>query len=334
MAELAVGGQAVIEGVMMRSPHCLAVAVRAPSGGIVLRRRPWISLAERWRFLRWPFCRGILVLAESLHNGISALNFSARVQEESSGARENPVSLWVTLGLAFVLALGLFAALPHFLTWALGALAGSESLSGGRSVTFHVVDGVIKFGIFLGYIVGISRIPDIRRVFMFHGAEHKSIYAFEKQEELTVENALKHTTLHPRCGTAFLLLVLVVAILIFTVVFPFVPAVSSVGFVNQLFFVLIKLFLLFPIAGMAYEVIRLAGKRPNSRWLRAAIWPGLMMQKLTTGEPEAAMVEVALVSLRTVLAAEKQYVESASAIPESQEEFASYASYLGKSEGV
>jgi len=375
MSELHVGGQAVIEGVMMRSPRCFAVAVRTPSGAILVRQRPWISLAQSWKILRRPFFRGVLVLAESLHNGISALNFSAAVAEagskEKQDAAENhaeaqvdqqgqrdqaqrrrveppsasaaagpkvaerSASIWITMGVAIVLALGLFAALPHFLTWGAGKLVESEALTGGRSVLFHLVDGAIKLAIFLAYVWLISLLPDVKRVFQYHGAEHKAIYTAERGEPLTVENARRHTTLHPRCGTSFLLVVLLAAVVIFTIVFPFVPAVSEVAVVNQLFFVLVKLLLLFPIAGMAYELIRLAGRRPDSRLLRLAIWPGLMTQKITTREPDDSQLEVALTSILAVLAKEKSLPPGADPSPggDNLEEFGSFEAYLESTKG-
>ena len=323
-----VGGQAVIEGVMMRSPHCFAVVVRTPTGSIVVRQRKWISLALKWKVFRWPFFRGVLTLGETLHNGISALNFSASVQEKAAGAKEQPASLWLTMGLAVVLALGLFAALPHFLTWGLGWLAGQEALTGGRSLSFHLVDGVIKLAIFVGYIVAISLIPDVRRVFMFHGAEHMSIYAFEQGQDLTVDNARTHTTLHPRCGTAFLLVVLLIAVVVFSCVFPFVPPVSSVTVLNHLFFVGVKLLLLFPIAGVSYEVIKAAGKFPRNPLLRLTVFPGLLMQRLTTKEPDEGQLEVAIASLKTVVAAERRFADNPDEkFVESQTEFESFASF-------
>jgi len=302
----------------------------------MVRQRPWISLAQRWRFWRWPFFRGILVLCESLHNGISALNFSARVQEDAADAEETPVSVWLTFAIAMVMALGLFAALPHFLTWGLGWLTDAAALTGGRSFWFHIVDGIIKIAIFVGYIVAISLLPDVRRVFMYHGAEHMGIYAYEGGEELTVANASHHATLHPRCGTSFLLVVLLTAILVFTLVFPFVPRVSEIGVVNQLFFVFVKLLLLLPIAGSSYEVIKLAGKHPDSRGLRLFIWPGLMLQKITTREPDESQLEVSIASLKTVLAAERSYELAASreepTPASSQQEYETFEEFLRKLE--
>ena len=314
---------------MMRSPRCLAVVVRSPSGSLVVRQRPWISLAKKWKFFRWPFCRGVLMLGESLHNGISALNFSAQVQEEQADATETPASLWVTVGLAVVLALGLFAALPHFLTWGMGKVFDIDTLTTGKTMSFHLVDGVVKLAIFLAYVWGISLLPDIRRVFMYHGAEHKGIYAFENGEELTLDNVRKYTTLHPRCGTSFLLVVVLVAIVVFTAVFPLVPVPSESMVANQFFFVFVKLLLLFPIAGVAYEVIRFAGKHPEKRWLRAFIWPGLMTQKITTRSPDDDQLEVAIASLLAVLEVEKSFDRSElTEVAVKQEEFESFSAYL------
>ncbi len=314
---------------MMRSPHCLAVVVRTPEGKIIVRQRKWISLAEKWGFWRWPFFRGILTLGESLHNGISALNFSASVQEDPGEALEKPSSLWLTMIVAVLMALGLFAALPHFLTWGVGWLAGSDDLTGGTSVLFHLVDGVIKLAIFVGYIWAISLLPEIRRVFQYHGAEHKGIHAYEKGQDLTVENASTHTRLHPRCGTAFLLVVLLTAILVFTITFPFVPVMSDILVVNHLVLVGIKLVFLFPIAGLSYEVIKLAGKRPNQVFLHMAILPGLIMQRLTTQEPDEDQLEVSVASLRTVLQAEAAHEADPDAeITTRQEQYESFAEFM------
>ncbi len=314
---------------MMRSPHCLAVVVRTPDGKIIVRQRKWISLAEKWRFWRWPFFRGILTLGESLHNGISALNFSASVQEQPGEALEKPSSLWLTMTVAVVMALGLFAALPHFLTWGVGWLAGSDNLTGGTSVVFHLVDGAIKLAIFVGYIWAISLLPEIRRVFQYHGAEHKGIYAYEKGLDLTIENARMQTRLHPRCGTAFLLVVLFTAIIFFTLTLPFLPPASDIALVNHLVLVLIKLVFLFPIAGLSYEVIKLAGKNPEQRFLRLAILPGLVMQRLTTQEPDEGQLEVSVASLRTVLAAEAAHAANPETeITTTQEQYESFAEFV------
>lgn len=304
--KLHLGGQAVIEGVMMRSPHALAVAVRRPSGEIVVDERPWRSLGHRLAFLRWPFFRGSVVLMESLVNGIQALNFSAQqagAPEAGSTSADPPeeISPWAvatTLVLAFGLALLLFVALPHYLTAKSFGLAAD-------SVAFHLVDGLLKVGFLLLYILAISSLKDIRRVFMYHGAEHKTIFAFEAGEPLTVEQVQKHSTLHPRCGTAFLLFVVVVSILVFAALFPWLPRFSENFWLNNLAQVAIKLPLLFPIAGISYEFIRLAGRRSEHPLLRLAAAPGLWLQRLTTREPTPDQIEVAIRAVERALYLER-----------------------------
>ncbi len=309
-----VGGQAVLEGVMMRSPRCLAIAVRKPSGEIVVKEDVWVSIWEKLRFLRWPFLRGGVVLFESMHNGIKALSFSARhAGLEDEGVKpdatapatpeKEPTSLAITLTIVTSLAfgLGLFVALPHFLTWLFGKATGSLALQGGTAVAFHLVDGVIKMAIFIGYLWGISRMKEIHRVFQYHGAEHKSIYTYEKGLALTVDNARAQTRLHPRCGTSFLLIVLMTSILVFSMVTPFLPLFSETKWLNHLALVFVKIPLMFPIAGLAYEATKLSARRPNHPLVRAFVWPGLMLQKITTQEPDDSQLEVALAALKMTL---------------------------------
>ncbi|OGP58540.1 MAG: hypothetical protein A2V67_04255 [Deltaproteobacteria bacterium RBG_13_61_14] len=304
--KLHLGGQAVIEGVMMRSPHAFAVAVRKPSGEIVIAERPWRSLGHRFAFLRWPFFRGSVVLVESLVNGIQALNFSvnqAVPEAEGKPADQTPeeISPWAlasTLVLAIGLALALFVALPHYLT------ARSLGLS-AQSFAFHLVDGLIKVVFLVLYILGISLLKDIRRVFMYHGAEHKVIFAFEAGEPLTLEYVTNHSTLHPRCGTAFLLFVVVVSILLFAALFPWLPRFSQNFWLNNLAQIGVKLPLLFPVAGISYEFIKLAGKRPDHPVLRLAAAPGLLLQRLTTREPTPDQIEVAIRAVEAALYLER-----------------------------
>ncbi len=312
-----VGGQAVIEGVMMRSPRSFAVAIRRPNGEIAVREQVWHSLWERLRALRWPFLRGAVVLGESLHNGFTALHFSAA--EAAAHAAENPegskatdkpsadasgaspTALRFTMLIAVVLAVAVFVALPHALVWLLGTLTGSAALSDGQSLPFHAVDGAIKMAIFVVYLWAIGRLPDIRRVFMYHGAEHKAIATLERGLPLDVAHARAQSRFHPRCGTSFLLLAILVSIAVFAIVFPLLPAPTGRRWLDQVLFVLIKLPLLLPIAGLAYEAIRLGdrlGHTPFGRWLVA---PGLWLQRLTTREPGDGEIEVALVALRKTL---------------------------------
>ena len=343
--DLNVGGQAVIEGVMMRSPRSFAVAVRRRNGDIVLREGPWHSIWERFRFLRWPFVRGGVVLVEALHNGMSALTFAAnqaaeddieehRAKGGDGRAPDAPKELSKTaMTLTIVAALGIgllfFLVLPHYLTWLLGVATGVESLKDGQSAPFHVVDGIIKLAFFVTYVWLISKIPDIRRVFQYHGAEHKAIYAYENGEALTVENAQKYTTLHPRCGTSFILIVVMMSILVFFAVLPWIPAFSEKGWLNQMLLVFLKIPLMFPIAGLAYETQKLSAKASATNpFVRALIWPGLMLQKITTQEPTDAQVEVALVAVRKVLLREKSGAPAPSEREAGVERFGSFDDFL------
>lgn len=310
---------------MMRSPNSFAVAVRRADGKIVVRESRWISLSERYKFLKWPLFRGSVVLVESMHNGISALTFSANIaeqgleQEEQAKGTRKPKegvkqkktdevkkeamapSLWVTVGLAFIMAIGLFAFLPHVITWGIGLLVGSEALASGTDVAFHLVDGLVKMLILVGYMVGISFLPDVKRLFMYHGSEHKSIHAHERGIEMTVANAQQFSRFHERCGTAFLLTVLLAAVLVFSIVMPLVPKISDIGILNQAFFVLVKIPLLFPIGGIAYEILRLASRFPKNRVLQWVIWPGMMLQRITTKPPTDDQIEVAIAALEKTL---------------------------------
>jgi len=299
MDKISVGGQAVIEGVMMRAPHALAIAVRKPNGEVAVKEDVWCSLALRLSFLRWPLIRGSVVLVETLINGLQALAFSANqaLEEEKAKKKEtlSSFSLALIIGCAFGLGILLFVVLPHYLTVFIGEWQV-------ESVSFHLVDGVIKVILFIAYIYLISHLKDIERIFQYHGAEHMSIYAYEAGEALTVDNAKKYSTLHPRCGTAFLLFVFIISIVIFSAIFPFLPKFPTMGKGwSNLIYVGIKLPLLFPIAGLAYEVIKLSGKKPNHPILRVFIAPGLWLQRLTTRRPKEDQIEIALRALQGAL---------------------------------
>ena len=306
--DLRVGGQAVLEGVMMRSPNSYVVVCRLPDGRLAVRESPWRSVWNRLKFLRFPFLRGGVVLVEALHNGIDALSFSAKEQassleeaDEGGGAELSPAAVTGTIALSIALAFGIFIAVPHALAWAAGGLLGID-LKEGTSLPFHGIVGGFKALLFVGYLAAISRLPDIRRVFMYHGAEHKSIHAWEHGEELTVENARRHSRFHPRCGTSFLFLVIVVSVVVFSVAFAFMPVlVPGSRVANQALYVLIKLPLLFPIAGLAYEAQKLSSRAPDHPLVRFLIWPGMALQRITTVEPTDDMLEVAVLSLRKVL---------------------------------
>jgi uncharacterized protein YqhQ len=323
-----VGGQAVLEGVMMRSPRSLAVAVRRPDGTIVVREDAWVSIWERFKFLRWPFMRGAVVLIESLYNGIQALSFSAlhAATEEDDGkkdkpdVKESPKSAVGTIALSFLLAIGLFVGFPHLLTWGTGHATGIDL--DVESFAFHAIDGVYKLIIFIGYIAGISLIPEIRRVFEYHGAEHKVVNTYENGDELTVENARKWTTFHARCGTSFILFVLMLSVFLFAAVFPFVPRISDVALLNHLAMIGLKIPLMIPLSGLAYEINRFASKHPKQIWVQALVLPGRLMQKLTTREPKDDQLEIALSAMRAALRreAELKTIDSTQAIAIAREQ--------------
>ncbi|MGO8880076.1 MAG: DUF1385 domain-containing protein [Desulfomonilaceae bacterium] len=307
-----VGGQAVIEGIMMRAPKTFTVVVRRPDGQLSVREDRWYSPMEKWPLLKKPFLRGCVVLYEALFNGIQALTYSAQEALGEEEEKLSPLALAGTIGFALGGAILLFVVVPHLATLGIGALTGADL--GVRNVWFHVIDGIIKVSIFVGYIGLISMLKEIRRVFQYHGAEHKSIHAYERGDELTVENAKKYSTLHARCGTAFILLVLMLSILLFTIVFPFVPKdLFGNRIVTNIFFILVKIALLPPIAGISYELIRLADKSQNAVLL-FILSPGLWLQKLTTREPSDDQLEVAIVALKRTLQKEEEWAEIKNAL--------------------
>lgn len=300
---LAVGGQAVMEGVMMRNDDRLAIAVRRTDGCIVAQNRPWFSFPG-FGPLRKPFMRGFPILLETLINGIKALNFSAEIAVASEGEELKPWQLALTLAAAVGFAVLLFVILPHLVTVGMSLLGFSSGLKG---LSFHLWDGFFKASIFLGYILVISRIPDIRRVFEYHGAEHKTIWAYENHErEISVETTARQSRLHPRCGTTFMLFVMAISIILHAVLVPLVlvfwrpgnPVIEHAGIV------LFKLMLMIPISAIAYEAIRHAARistGPVAFVLRA---PGMLLQTLTTREPDAGQLEVAIVALHEALGTE------------------------------
>jgi len=278
-----IGGQAIIEGVMMQNGDRIAVAVRRQTDGEILVK----PLPSRFRFKKLgkiPFLRGLFRLFDMMSLGLRALNLSTQLAfpEEEQMSKG---STFVTFAIAIVVAIGAFMVLPLYLT------SFIPGLRLGNSIVFNLVEGLVRMSFFLVYLLLISRMKDIRRVFQYHGAEHKVVHTYEADEELTVENAQKHTTLHPRCGTAFLMTVFVIAILIF----------SLVGQPTLWVKILSRLLLLPVVAGVSYEVLRFSGRNYNRWWVRALAQPGLWLQKLTTGEPDDAMVEVAIASMKQVL---------------------------------
>ncbi len=313
-----IGGQAVLEGVMMRSPNFVSVAVRrTDTKKIVIKHDPYSTILRRYPLLAKPILRGVVTLVESMIQGMGALSFSAEIGGEAPGAKDEPeapgkkteslskAEIATSMIFAFGMGLLLFVALPHSIT----AVLTSDRFLGisPKSPLFHLIDGVFKMAILLGYVWAISRMAEIRRVFQYHGAEHKSIYAFEAGDELTVENARKYSTLHPRCGTSFLLFLVVISIAMFSILLPVLGLTnfSDVAWKNHLGMIAAKMVLMFPVAGLAYEVIKACACRMDDAFFRAVIAPGMLLQKLTTIEPDDTQLEVALASLRQCLRLEK-----------------------------
>ncbi len=288
-----VGGQAVIEGVMMQNGDRIAVAVRRQSDGEILVR----PIPARFRFKRIgqiPFLRGLFRLYDMMSLGLRALNLSTQLAfpEEEQLSRSGT---FFTFVVAITVAIGAFIVLPLYLT---NNIAG---LRLGNSVLFNLVEGFIRLGFFFLYLLVISRLKDIRRVFQYHGAEHKAVYTYEAGEPLTIENARAHTTLHPRCGTAFLMTVFVIAILVF----------SLAGNPTLWLKILSRLLLLPVVAGLSYEALRFTGRNYDRWWVRVLARPGLWLQRLTTAEPDDGMIEVALTVLRRVVDVEDVELEPA-----------------------
>ncbi|HEX9641789.1 MAG TPA: DUF1385 domain-containing protein [Candidatus Krumholzibacteria bacterium] len=300
--DLAVGGQAVIEGVMMRCPTAIATAVRTPGGKIVIQCKAYRGFAVRAKLHRVALLRGAVNLVESMALGMRALTFSAEqaLEEEDVGDRQTSLKdkllLGLTLVFAFALSLALFFYLPLLLTEWTGANSG---------FMFNVVDGFFRLAVFLAYILLISRLKDMRTLFQYHGAEHKTIHTFENGLELTAENAQGFTTLHPRCGTSFLMFVMLTSIFVFMLL----------GKPDTIGDRLLRLSFVPLIGGIAYEIIRFSGKHAGAKWIQPFIWPGLMLQRITTQEPTLEQLEVAVRALRAVLeasaaeAAERHYRE-------------------------
>ena len=282
ITDLAVGGQAVIEGVMMRDANKTATAVRLPNGEIEVETHPVTSIRERYPALNLPLIRGSVIMVESLVIGMRALSFSAQAAgEEDEQMTKKEIAM--TILFALVLASVLFIVIP----------TGAAHLAAAYTedpVVFNLIEGGIRLLVFLLYIWGISFMGGIRRVFQYHGAEHKTIHCYEAGEALTVENVQKFPRLHPRCGTNFLLIVMVVAI-VFHVFF---------GWPDLWLRILSRLAVLPVVAGVSYEIIRFAGRSEN-RIVRIMITPGLWLQYLTTRPPADEMVEVAIESLKAVL---------------------------------
>ena len=306
---MVVGGQAVIEGVMMRAPGMVATAVRRPDGSIAVRRERYVSLAEKNRVFRLPILRGAVGLIEMLIIGLRSLNYSAEAalgsdSGESPGNGTPPemnsagdnLRLAVAIAAALLAGAAIFFLVPLVVTTALFHVDQ-------QTLAFNMIAGVIRLALFLAYLVAISAMKDVSRVFEYHGAEHKAVFAFERQEGLSVESAAKQTRFHPRCGTSFLLIVMLVAILLFGLFDTLM--MYWLGSLSLPIRIATHLPLIPILGGISYEFIRISAKKSGTAIGRMIVAPGLWLQKITTKEPDESELEVALVALRSALGEER-----------------------------
>ena len=286
-----VGGQAIIEGVMMRSPWKVSIAVRIPNGSIVTNVKDQPMLSKTNRFFSLPIIRGVVNMVDSLILGLKALSLSATLAMDEKDEKLSTFDLTLAMLLAFGMFVGLFIALPTFLTSRIDRYIHS-------TILYNLIEGIIRVTIFLLYLFIISRMKDIRRIFEYHGAEHKTIFAFENNEELTLENVRKYTTRHPRCGTNWLMIVMIISIFIF----------SFLGRPGILMRIVSRIILVPIVAGLAYESIRLLSRYQDRGIAAILAYPGLLLQKITTQEPDDSQLEVAFTALKGCLKGEYEYV--------------------------
>ncbi|SHI73830.1 DUF1385 domain-containing protein [Thermoclostridium caenicola] len=298
-----IGGEALMEGVMMRGKSTMASTVRKGNGELVTTIKPYVPITKRHRILGLPIIRGAISMIESMVVGIGALMESAEYIEfeeaeskfdkwieKKFGDKSMTIIKFTSVLFALVMGIGLFMLLPNLVA----DLIPFDKETASGAFLANIIEGGIRIGIFLLYVWLVSKSRDMRRVFQYHGAEHKTIYAYENMEELTVENVRKHTRLHPRCGTTFIFVVVLISILIF----------ALTGWHSKLINMVIRLALLPVIAGVSYELFKLAA-RSNSKLVKLISVPGLLLQKITTQEPDDSMLEVAIASLKAVLEAEE-----------------------------
>lgn len=308
MRKTTIGGEALIEGVMMRGPDNIAIAIRKANGEITVEKQPLKTLAKRYRIFKLPILRGAVGIIESMIIGVKSLLYSAEfvdIEEENQekpskfevflekvfGDKLKDIMIYFSVFIALVFGIGLFMVLPYLLVMPLNI--DIKKTSG--SVFFHLFEGVVRISLFFGYIVLVSKLKDIQRVFQYHGAEHKTIHCYEQEEELTVENVKKYTTRHPRCGTAFLFVVMIISIIVFSFVRSDNPMINIAA----------RLLLIPVIAGISYEIIKFAGK---SDWkiMKLISAPGLALQRFTTLEPDDSQIEVAIEALNNVIVENKE----------------------------
>ena len=303
-----IGGQAVIEGVMMKGPKEMAIAVRKPDGEIIIEKKPVSEKIRKSKILKLPLIRGCVGFFDSMVTGVKSLMFSAQFfdiegEEESEskfdkwlerkfGDKVKDIVIYVSVVLSLIFSIGLFFLLPNFITELIAKISGMPVDGTVRTL----IEGGVRMLIFLGYILLVSQMKDIKRVFMYHGAEHKTIAAYEHGMELTVENARKGCRLHPRCGTSFLIFVMIVSVIVFLVIPKGLP-----WYMRAIF----KILLLPLVAGISYEIIKFAGRHEN--WFTKIIsMPGMWLQYITTREPDDSQLEVAIASIKAVIPDNKE----------------------------
>jgi len=297
--ETLVGGQAVLEGVMMRSPHAWAIACRRPSGEISVHSEPLERLSEKHKWMGWPVVRGVITLGHAMSLGFRALKFSANtaldeLMPEKTESKKLEISGWVaTVNIVF--SLGFFIFMYKFLPLVAATELKRVNPIFGERIVFNLVDGVIRIALFLLFIWGVSLFKDIRRVYEYHGAEHKTVYAFENGDPLEIPAVQKYTTYHPRCGTSFLMTVMIISILVYTLV-PVTTFWARFG---------IRIALLPVIAGVSYEIIRFAAKHRGSLFALMTA-PGMWLQRVTTQPPSDDQAQCAIVALNQAMELEKQ----------------------------
>lgn len=299
--KIEVGGQAVIEGVMMRSPNYYSVSVRNQKGKIITKTK---KTKKKNKLLKLFLIRGIVNLIEMLVLGIKTLTWSANQQTDKKEEKLTKGEIFWTIFISIFFVILFFIALPYFLTLLFGFVEEQ------KPIIFNLIDGIIKIALFLAYLFLISLMKDVKTLFQYHGAEHKSVYCFEAKKELTLKNVKKYSTKHPRCGTSFIFIVLIASVIIFALL-PILVIKFNPNF-NELN-VWIRKAILFPlriavipiIAGFSYELLKLSAKFKNNFIIKIIVLPGIWLQKITTKEPTNKQIEVALVSLKTVLKKEK-----------------------------
>ncbi len=303
LKKILIGGQAVIEGVVMRSPRYYSIAIRRKSGDIEIKIEKFESIVSKYKILAKPFLRGIVALVETMIFGFKTLSYSAEIYsldyEENKVEKKTPkkeknhnFEMTISLVISFAFGIFLFVLLPLWFT----NIIKSNFVSAQNHLIFNLIDGILRLIIFLLYIVVISFFKDVKRVFEYHGAEHKTVFAFENNDELSVENAKKYSTLHPRCGTNFMFIVIILSIFLISI------------FKVETFYLkfLLRLLILPIIASISYEIIRFLSNNFHKKWTKIFFSPGLLLQKFTTKEPDDKQLEIAIAALKSVMEKENE----------------------------